>query len=961
MQKTLWLILLLLLPGIMQARDYPMLHYTQQDGLPSNVVYSIFQDTDGMIWFATDKGIARYNGLKFEHFTTNDGLPDNDVFFFRKDFEGRLWLSTYNGELCFYKNGVFHTARNTPFLREAGKNDLTVSLRVQPDSSIIIFFTDSYKFLVIKHNQVRTYKIPFPYIPAAIMEVSKHEEGFALSYGRYRLSLDTAGKLLGREEDPYVKPDLSSDFYCLRSNLKADGSIAGNITDRAGNIVWTVPDNFSPVSRINKFYRTADHFFVCTNYGLWMDNLLLLKDQKVSSVIQDQQGNYWVSTLNKGVYKLPRQFRSAYQYSNVYQSVVAHALKDHNSVLVGTEDMCLYRVTDTSVQRFFSFKEAFNRPVKAPEYAILSYAPNDYYLFTTYENFRVYQGKALSTQLMPGLKFIGGIKYFLQKNSRELYVHMTMRLQLTKPEALFTEALTPKIIPGTDTLIKKYVLRMSPDSSIWFTDINSVYRVSGGRAIRQPQFGTLTFREMAFCRNYLAGVDPFNRLILARDYNDSNIRIDSSADNNCVWDRFYPLTDSSLLVSTNDYYRVITFSNNGRYRIDILEYPFIPQLAERVYSDGQKCHFFKNGNITIIPVSNLISAPELPELHFTALRAGGKILVPDTFLQMSYAEARNLSLYYSVQSFNTQDISFEYSISNDGQPEQWIKSNGINIDLFHIASGTYTIKVRARTFGGRCSLAPAIRIEIGPPFWLSWWFFLLIISATGITVFLIVRSYTRRRIRQKERENKFLRSEFTALNALMNPHFVFNSLNSVQSLINKEELEAANQYVRTISDLLRQNMHNISRELIPLKKEMALIGNYLKLEQLRFKERLKYTINIAEDVEEDFLMVPPLLIQPLVENAIKYTLAFSEISMGNIGISIYNEAEKTVIDVTDNGKGLTKARQETGHESTALDNIRKRLEQLSQIHGKVYRLEIRELKDEQNRIVGTRASINIEQ
>src|SRR5580704_7885457 len=87
------------------AKDYPMLHFTKDDGLPSNCVYQAYRDSKGYLWFATDKGVARYNGLKFEKFTTLDGLADNQVFFFQEDNEGRLWMGSWNGKLCFYKDG----------------------------------------------------------------------------------------------------------------------------------------------------------------------------------------------------------------------------------------------------------------------------------------------------------------------------------------------------------------------------------------------------------------------------------------------------------------------------------------------------------------------------------------------------------------------------------------------------------------------------------------------------------------------------------------------------------------------------------------------------------------------------------------------------------------------------------------------------------------------------------------
>ena len=78
------------------CQDFPMQHFTVEDGLPSNVIYYIYRDSKGYLWIGTDKGVARYNGLKFETFTTFNGLSDNEIFFFQEDAYGRLWLGTYN-------------------------------------------------------------------------------------------------------------------------------------------------------------------------------------------------------------------------------------------------------------------------------------------------------------------------------------------------------------------------------------------------------------------------------------------------------------------------------------------------------------------------------------------------------------------------------------------------------------------------------------------------------------------------------------------------------------------------------------------------------------------------------------------------------------------------------------------------------------------------------------------------
>jgi LytS/YehU family sensor histidine kinase len=91
-----------------------------------------------------------------------------------------------------------------------------------------------------------------------------------------------------------------------------------------------------------------------------------------------------------------------------------------------------------------------------------------------------------------------------------------------------------------------------------------------------------------------------------------------------------------------------------------------------------------------------------------------------------------------------------------------------------------------------------------------------------------------------------------------------------RGLVNRNDKRAANEYLRVFADLVRQNMHNVSKELIPLQKEMDLVSNYLKLEKLRFKEMLNYVINVQEDLDLSDIMIPPLLVQPLVENSIKH-------------------------------------------------------------------------------------------
>lgn len=137
--KIFFLLLLILLQMPSQslfATGTPMRHFTIEDGLPSNTIYDVYEDENGILWIGTDKGVSKFNGLKFENFSTADGLSDNECFYFKKDKQNRMWIATFNGELCYYKDGVFHNPKNTPFLR-IPKSPYFRELRLMPDGTVV--------------------------------------------------------------------------------------------------------------------------------------------------------------------------------------------------------------------------------------------------------------------------------------------------------------------------------------------------------------------------------------------------------------------------------------------------------------------------------------------------------------------------------------------------------------------------------------------------------------------------------------------------------------------------------------------------------------------------------------------------------------------------------------------------------------------------------------------------------
>ncbi len=431
--------------------------------------------------------------------------------------------------------------------------------------------------------------------------------------------------------------------------------------------------------------------------------------------------------------------------------------------------------------------------------------------------------------------------------------------------------------------------------------------------------------------------------------------IDTIPQQNCIWDRFFKLDNTHLLISTNNLYRVFTInpsSSKNKYSVTAIETPFIPLRAEAVACDNENCYFFTNGSITKFKIENLLQKPKAPQVFFKTLEFGKKsyLITDGKKLTIPYQGSRNISISFYTLSYSGKEVFYEYSFSTGAQ-NVWQKINGEEINLADQHYGKFTIKIRARSISSEYGTPIQFELEIEPPFWATWWFITIGICLTTGIIVIIVRYRILWVLKKNKKENdtkiRFMKSEYKALNALMNPHFIFNTLNNVQGLVNRNDKLAANEYLRIFADLVRQNMHNVSKEMIPLQKEIDLVANYLALEKLRFKELLNYSINVDEDVDTAVIMVPPLFIQPLVENSIKHGILPRQSTDSCIELNVYETGDVLHIEVRDNGVGLSAAKKKANplHESFGLKNIQDRIEQLSIIMGKKIEFKIEEVQE----------------
>jgi hypothetical protein len=279
---------------------------------------------------------------------------------------------------------------------------------------------------------------------------------------------------------------------------------------------------------------------------------------------------------------------------------------------------------------------------------------------------------------------------------------------------------------------------------------------------------------------------------------------------------------------------------------------------------------------------------------------------------------------------NREAIRYHYKL--EGYEPDWnVHPYEINQVTYNaLAPGSYTLFARAEN-SGLFSTTISYPFTIAPPFYGQWWF---IVSSAFLFLFLVFMLY-RWQLKTEHKKSKQINelnaSRLTAIQSQMNPHFIFNALNSIQDLILKGDVEHSYSYIATFSDLVRRTLNYSEKDFIEFEQEIALLELYLSLEKLRFKKDFSYHLDIQ--TSEDFL-IPPMLIQPFIENALAHGLLHKQ---GEKKLSVsFALGEDLQCIIEDNGVGREKARvikqrQRSGHESFSGKAIRSRFDILNNV------------------------------
>jgi len=328
-------------------------------------------------------------------------------------------------------------------------------------------------------------------------------------------------------------------------------------------------------------------------------------------------------------------------------------------------------------------------------------------------------------------------------------------------------------------------------------------------------------------------------------------------------------------------------------------------------------------------------------------------------LKQNYLSTENKFQFslYSDSKRNKSEITYMYQM--EGIDVKWQSTPYLDntIDYKSLPPGNYTFKAKA-VFRGEESDVILVPFNIANPYYKEGWFYILLfVVSTGI-VALLFRFQLKRQKKKAAQLNELNASKLTAIQSQMNPHFIFNALNSIQDLVLKGDVDNSYIYITKFANLVRRTLNYSDKDFIDFDSEIKLIELYLTLEKLRFKKEFNYKI-ITNGIDD--LLVPPMLVQPFIENALVHGLLHKE---GKKEIEIeFRLEEELVCLITDNGIGRTKAleikeRQRSDHESFSVNAIKKRFEILEEHFGGSLGFEYEDLESN-GEALGTRVILRI--
>jgi ligand-binding sensor domain-containing protein len=942
--------------------SYPGIqHFTPENGLPSSEVYDIVQDKEGYIWISTDQGVCRFDGYEFECFGKEDGLGDPVVLYLWVDYRGWIWMATYQGEFYIYKDGLIESYPYTELIKSV--------LSTKPPRTIINFFLDEegilYAFypgtgiiqstptgevtlearidncdwLMLENNeQVRfffntrdVHTIQDKRTNRTIRQVmlaTSTPNGYVYNDQFFYESMEFPafhqnGFIQERADE--VLFQLADTLYLInRQSL----SVTSKLNYPHGMIGYYLKSRFSDRVYVGHFSRSGGLRVYPSNNAIIQSAPManvhhLFKNKVISHLFEDHQKGLWVATNDDGVYYIshPDLFFATVPDIRL-NAATGLALQSEDSCFVMVKGIDVYAIGKDFAVEELRFSNNMNK----------SYAPKLYYDDV--------QGRLYRT---------GKLSYWENGQWHKISFNQDdYQKWYSKTDVVSTYDIRPSQSDDNKFFFFGnhyfYSAQRDEDSLIFSEDITVLEPRQRPFCIHQSQTGELLVGAMQGLYLYDEEKKAFGlqdqhpslkgRIFAIEEFEDSTLVIATrfegivllkggqvrhiSADEG--------LTSASIgAIHIDDQQILWVGTSAGLNRIHIQSFDSI-EIKKLDISDGLPSNEIKainsyNNQLWVATMQGIVKLPKEMEAPNPPVVPKLKRIYVNGVLQNShklkYLNWRENNIQFEIASIDFPQkgrITYRYRLAKS---KDWQIIQNPIINIANLSFGNYQFEIQSKGSDGTWSGSAFFTFKIKKPFWRSSIFqILVVILLLGGGIWWGRREQLKRdaeykreqQISQMAQQVENLRQQ--AYRAQMNPHFIFNCLAAIQSFMLQEETDklVASDYLTRFSLLIRQALNASRNNMVPLAEDMKMLDNYIKLEQFRFDFHFDYEIIIDNNLDTYNESIPPMLVQPYVENAIIH--GFENIDRKGFLQVTYKKIDDLLeIVVQDNGSGIYQTQQ----------------------------------------------------
>ena len=917
-QIALSILVIALMLNITFSQNPSSYKFTTDDGLPHQTIFKVFQASNGYVWFATGLGVSRYDGYKFENFAKYDNLSSNIIIDIFEDKTNTLWFVGEDKTLSYFKNNRFYKYKYNAIVKSKIIEKYPNKVRILDKNSVCYYF-DNKKAITINSAGK---------IEKKLCSYEEHWENIKTKDAIYYWNKN---KII-RETNSIAKTNftLNYNISALEINVNRDiiiGSESGGL----------------------KIYKKGN---------LNAKPQILLSKERVTSILVDKEDGTWVSTNSSGVFYFPMLYVESYNNLSSSNFKLKTAIINDNEIITmycngvikfnysdSTEER-LIKLPDSCATQGLYYNETNKSTIALTRESIFSIDKNFkikkvFSLEQKYNSIYDVRDKKISIDENGNYWIADHTKLVCFNNNSKIKEIDLLELK----SKIYTFCIGDKdILLGTETGLWKYI----NDSLYYLGEKNNLYKEEITSIQYNDQFvvfGTL-----------------YSGIIVSMKDTVYQLKMNNGLLSNSI--NSIDLKDNTLWVSSNSgvskIYLDMPFNSDEIENYTKTSGLISNKIQKTIIKDSIVYVISNKGINSFNFVSNTINKNK-PILIIKDIIAAKGAKISQNNYHLKHNRSSFVVDYIGINFKSMSGVKYFYKL--EGLDNRWQKTNNTKISYPSLPHGNYVLRIEAESTSGVFSDTINIYIEVDKPFWLSWVFRLIVI----LSILIISYTFFSVRSKIKLRKNKIKRIidslQYQALNKQMNPHFIFNSLNSIHNYILQNDVKNSSKYLNKFSMLIRMVLDNSQHQLVSIKKETEAIGIYMELESNRFKDRFVFNIDIKDEVDIYLYKIPPLIIQPFVENAIWHGLMNQDKYFdGKVKVSFSLENKRIICKVIDNGVGRKKAgilnNEKQKNNSLGIKITTRRKELINALNNSDISIKYIDLHDKSNQPIGTEVIIN---